>query len=179
MVRPIVQHHPILTMMSKDSIKGAIHAFAHGMILSISMLVIECLWLIALFYTSNTYSTLSAIESSKIILAAITGRLLFDYMIVWWFMKWHDYKQFNIILIMVVGYLFCCLLWFILDAYTLNPVLHLFGLQFKSSELEDWNTLWSVIYMVIIIYATLYAIVHKVQENNIDQDNFAYTLMMV
>jgi hypothetical protein len=175
MVRPIVQHHPIMTMMSKDSIIGAIHAFTHGMILSITMLVIECLWLIALFYTSNMYSTLSAIESSKIILAAITGRLLFDYMIVWWFMKWHDYKQFNIILIMVVGYLFGCLLWFILDAYTLNPVLHLFGLQFKSSELEYWNTLWSVIYMVIIIYA----IVDNVQENDIDQDNFAYTLMMV
>jgi hypothetical protein len=76
---------------------------------------------------------------------------------------------------MVVGYLFGCLLWFILDAYTLNPVLHLFGLQFKSSELEYWNTLWSVIYMVIIIYV----IVDNVQENDIDQDNFEYTLMMV
>ena len=177
MIRPIVQHHPIMTMMSKDSIKGAIHAFAlaHGMILSISMLVVECLWLIALFYAFNTYTTLSAIESSQLILAMSIMKLLFDYAIVWWFLKWHDYKQFNIILIMVVGYLFGCLLWFILDAYTLNPVLHLFGLQFKSSELEDWNTLWSVIYMVLIIYA----IVLKVQENDIDQDNFAYTLMMV
>jgi hypothetical protein len=175
MVRPIVQHHPIMTMMSKDSIIGAIHAFAHGMILSISMLVIECLWLIALFYTFNTDTTLSAIESTKLILVAVTGRLSFDYMIVWWFLKWHDYKQFNIILIMVVGYLFGCLFWFILDAYNLNPLLHLFGLQFISSEFEYWNTLWSVIYMVLIIYA----IVHKVQENDIDQDNFAYTLMMV
>ena len=49
----------------------------------------------------------------------------------WRFSKCYDYKQFNIILI-IVGYLFGCLVWFILDVYNLNPVLSLFGLEFKS-----------------------------------------------
>lgn len=179
MVRPIVQHHPIMTMMSKYSIIGAISAVALGMMVSISMLVIVYLWLIALFYTFNTYMTLSAIEHGLLILVASIVKLLFDYMIISWFLKWlkwHDYKQeFDIFL--VVGYLFGCLVWFILNVYTLkNPVLY--GLQFNSPELEGWNTLWSVIYMVInvIIYVIL---VHKVQEFDIDQDNFAYSLMMV
>jgi hypothetical protein len=75
-----------------------------------------------------------------------------------------------------VGNLFGSLLWFTLYVYNLNPVLHLFGLGIKSefkSEFMAWHTLLNV---VIIIWPV---IVQKVQENDIDQDNFAYTLMMV
>ena len=88
-------------------------------------------------------------------------------------MKWHDYKQFNIILI-IVGYLFGCLLWFILDVYNLNPLLHLFGYELKSSGFDALLTasqgcltiIWRVIFQ-------------KAQENDVDQDSFVYTLMMV
>jgi hypothetical protein len=72
-----------------------------------------------------------------------------------------------------VGNLFGCLLWFILGVYNLNPVLHLFGLQFKSLGLDALVTAKG---FVIIIWCV---IVQKAQENDIDQDSFVYTLMMV
>jgi hypothetical protein len=93
-------------------------------------------------------------------------------MIVLQFSKYYDYKEINIILI-IVGFLFGSLLWFTLDIYNLNPAPTLFGLELKSSELMAWHTLWNV---VIIIWCV---IVQKAQENDIDQDSFVYTLMMV
>ena len=159
-------------MMSKDSIKGAIHAFAIGMILSISMLVLSYLWIIASVYTSNTYTTLSALGYYLCIAVMSILKALFDYMIIWRFLKWHDYKQFNIILT-IVGNLFGCLLWFTLSVYNLNPVPTLFGLQFKSSERTAWHTLSNVVIIICCV------IVQKAQENDVDQDSFVYTLMMV
>jgi hypothetical protein len=100
-------------------------------------------------------------------------KLPFDVTIVWWFLKWHDYKQFNIILI-IVGNLFGCLLWFILNVYNLNPLLHLFGYELKSSGLDALVT--AIQGFVTIIWCV---IVQKAQENDIDQDSFVYTLMMV
>jgi hypothetical protein len=97
----------------------------------------------------------------------------FDVTIVWWFLKCYDYKQFNIILT-IVGNLFGCLLWFILDVYNLNPLLHLFGYELKSSGLDALVT--AIQGFVTIIWCV---IVQKVQENDIDQDSFVYTLMIV
>ena len=131
------------------------------------------LWIVTSVYTFITFTTLSALENYLCIAVASILKALFDYTVfVQWFLKWHDYKQFNIILI-IVGYLFGCLLWFILDVYNLNPLLHLFGYELISSELMAWHTLLNA---VIIIWCM---IVQKVQKNDIDQDSFAYTLMMV
>jgi hypothetical protein len=73
-----------------------------------------------------------------------------------------------------VGNLFGCLLWFILDVYNLNPLLHLFGYELKSLGLDALVAAMQG--FVIIIWCV---IVQKVQENDIDQDSFVYTLMMV
>ena len=73
-----------------------------------------------------------------------------------------------------MGNLFGCLLWFILDIYNLNPLLHLFGYELKSSGLDALVT--AIQGFVIIIWCV---IVQKDQENDIDQDSFVYTLMMV
>jgi uncharacterized membrane-anchored protein YitT (DUF2179 family) len=72
-----------------------------------------------------------------------------------------------------VGNLFGSLLWFTLNVYNLNPVLHLFGYYELKSEFMAWHTLFNV---VIIIWCV---IVQKAQENDVDQDSFVYTLMMV
>jgi hypothetical protein len=81
-----------------------------------------------------------------------------------------------------VGNLFGCLLWFILNVYNLNPLLHLFGYELKSSGFDALLTAsqgytasqgcMTIIWCVIVI-------VQKAQENDIDQDSFVYTLMMV
>jgi hypothetical protein len=73
-----------------------------------------------------------------------------------------------------VGNLFGCLLWFIFDVYNLNPLVHLFGYELKSSGLDALLTASQG--FVIIIWCV---IVKKAQENDIDQDSFGYTLMMV
>jgi hypothetical protein len=174
MVRPIiVRQHPITTMMFKDSIKGATHSFAIGMILSISMLVLSYLWIIASVYTFIVCTTISALGYYLFIAIISIVKLPFDLTIVWWFLKCYDYKQFNIILT-IVGNLFGCLLWFIFDVYNLNPLVHLFGYELKSSGLDALLTASQG--FVIIIWCV---IVKKAQENDIDQDSFGYTLMMV
>ena len=138
------------------------------------MLVLSYLWIVTSVYTFITFTTLSALENYLCIAVASILKALFDYTVfVQWFLKWHDYKQFNIILI-IVGYLFGCLLWFILDVYNLNPLLHLFGYELKSSGLYSLGTAMQG--FVIIIWCM---IVQMVQKNDIDQDSFVYTLMMV
>lgn len=84
----------------------------------------------------------------------------------------NSYKQFKFILI-IVGYLFGCLAWLILNIYNLNPLLHLFGLQLRSSGFVALATATQG--FVIIIWCVIF---QKVQENGVDQDCFAYTLMM-
>jgi hypothetical protein len=160
--------------MFKDSIKGATHSFAIGMILSI-MLVLSYLWIIASVYTFIACTTLSALGYYLFIAVVSIVKLPFDLTIVWWFLKikCYDYKQFNIILT-IVGNLFGCLLWFILDVYNVNPLLHLFGYELKSSGLDALLTASQG--FVTIIWCV---IVQKDQENDIERDSFVYTLMMV
>ena len=165
MVAPSIPHHPI----TMASIKGAIPLFALGMIVSISILVIEYLWIIASFYTLNT--TLPALETKLfIVVTSIVTALLQSNVLR--FLKCYDYKQFNIILI-IVGYLFGSLIWFTLDVYNLNPVLNFFGLEFKSSELMAWFTFWSVVISLMFLMFFTCAIVQKARENGDDQDYFA------
>lgn len=145
------------------------------MIVSISILVIECLWIIASSYTLNT--TLPALERKLFIVVTSIVKALLQSNVLR-FSKCYDYKQFNIILI-IVRYLFGSLIWFTLDVYNLNPALTLIGLEFKSSELMAWFTFWSVIISLMFLKVFMCAIVQKAQENGDDQVSFVYTLMMV
>jgi hypothetical protein len=113
---------------SKDLITGAIHLYALGMIL----VVVNYLIVIALFYIGiSTHTTIS----TRIILATSTSivKLLFDVTILKWFLK-NDYELLDII---IVGFQFGSILWFL-------NLLNIFGLL-KSLDLVDF-TLWSVIY---------------------------------
>ena len=77
--RPILRHHPISTMMFKDSIKGTMHSFAIGMIASITMLVlVTYMWIIASFYTFDTDTTLSGLERKLFIVVTSIVKALFD-----------------------------------------------------------------------------------------------------
>jgi len=172
MVAPSIPHHPI----TMASIKGAIPLFALGMIVSMSMLVLEYLWIIASSYILNT--TLPALERKLFIVVTSIVKAFLQSKVLERFSKCYDYKQFNIIRI-IVGYLFGSLIWFTLDVYNLNPVLTLFGLEFKSSELMVWLTFWSVVDSLMFLMILTCAIVQKAQENGDDQDSFVYTLMMV
>ena len=66
-------------MMFKDSIKGTMHSFAIGMIASITMLVlVTYMWIIALFYTFDTDTTLSGLERKLFIVVTSIVKALFD-----------------------------------------------------------------------------------------------------
>jgi hypothetical protein len=82
-------------MTSKDSIKGAIHAFVLGMIVTISMLVVDCLIAIALFYIS-TYMTISFRMLAILAISMSIMQLLFHLAIIGWFLKRPDYEPFII-----------------------------------------------------------------------------------
>ena len=167
---------PIMTMTtSKDLITGAIHLYALGMIL----VVVNYLIVIALFYIGiSTHTTIS----TRIILATSTSivKLLFDVTILKWFLK-NDYELLDII---IVGFQFGSILWFL-------NLLNIFGLL-KSLDLVDFtlwsviyfDTLWSVIYFVavLIVIGQLRRQDKKqamVQENGDGKDYFAYTLIVV
>ena len=156
---------PITTMTtSKDLITGAIHLYALWMIL----VVVNYLIVIALFYIGiSTHTTIS----TRIILATSTSivKLLFDVT----FLKWFLRDDFELLDIIMVGFLY--MLWFLI-------LLNTFGLL-KSFELVDL-TLWSVIYFmaVLIVIGQLRRQDKKkamVQENGDGKDYFAYTLIVV
>ena len=149
---------------SKDLITGAIHLYALGMIL----VVVNYLIVIGLLYIGiSTHTTIS----TRIILATSTSivKLLFDVT----FLKWFLRDDFELLDIIMVGFLY--MLWFLI-------LLNTFGLL-KSFELVDL-TLWSVIYFVavLIVIGQLRRQDKKkamVQENGDGKDYFAYTLIVV
>ena len=168
----------ITTMTSKDSIKGAIHAFALGMIVTISMLVVDCLIAIALLYI-RTYMTMSFRMLAILDISMSIMQISFHLAIIGWFLKRHDYEP-VIIIPLILGSLFGILLWVTLDVHNLNPFLNSFGLELKSLEGNILSTLW---FIVIVLYVIVLQQEKRkqpmVQENSDDQEYFAYTLMIV
>lgn len=181
---------PIITTTttSKDSFKGAaiyndndndnldnnaiMNAFAHCMIASISIVVVNYLMslVMALIYSSTSMTILNRIFLGTS--TSIVNRII-HLAIIRWLLKLCEYEQLNITLI-IVGPLFG-----ILHVHNPNSLLNLFGHQINFSEQLGF-TLWLVLFFVAILIVIV-QLRQDTKTNSIDhesgvgQDYFANT----